>query len=110
MSSCTHIDSTSARAPKNTDRVHKEECTLCYKNWEDDEGIFVCLSCFNGGCTKHAGLHFKKRKHSLALNIKRVLKPQLAVCYLLFYYYYFKKKNFVLGGTTKENNEIGNWS
>jgi ubiquitin carboxyl-terminal hydrolase 5/13 len=81
MASCTHVDNNNTRSPKSTDRVHKEECTLCYKTWEDDEGIFVCLSCFNGGCKKHAELHYKKRKHPLVLNIKRVLKPQLSVFY-----------------------------
>jgi hypothetical protein len=32
------------------------------------------MSCFNGGCLKHAKSHFQKRKHQLALNIRRIKK------------------------------------
>jgi ubiquitin carboxyl-terminal hydrolase 5/13 len=44
-------------------------------NLQDDEpGLNVCLSCFNGGCAgprDHARLHFERFGHPLALNIKR---------------------------------------
>ena len=41
-------------------------------------GVDVCLSCFNGGCTRkdkhHAEAHATKAKHPLTLNVKRLLK------------------------------------
>ena len=76
VENCPHINATSCRPPKATDRVYKEECVQCFKTWEDPEGIFVCLSCYNGGCFHHAQMHSKKRGHTIALNIKRMLKPQ----------------------------------
>jgi hypothetical protein len=41
---------------------------------DDEPGLNVCLTCFNGGCTgprDHARLHFERFGHPLALNIKR---------------------------------------
>jgi hypothetical protein len=44
---------------------------------DDEAGLNVCLTCFNGGCAgdrDHASLHFKRLGHPLALNIKRTRK------------------------------------
>jgi uncharacterized UBP type Zn finger protein len=47
-------------------------------SYQDDEsGLNVCLSCFNGGCAgsrDHARLHFERFGHPLALNIRRTRK------------------------------------
>ncbi|KAI8983550.1 hypothetical protein BDB01DRAFT_722821, partial [Pilobolus umbonatus] len=44
------------------------------------EGVDVCLTCFNGGCTgkerHHAQTHYQLSGHPLAVNIKRVLIQQ----------------------------------
>lgn len=83
MASCLHASSTGAgvgfglHPPKPSDRVHKEECTQCFSSQDGPDGINVCLSCFNGGCTgtdskNHSVAHFDHFKHPFALNIKRV--------------------------------------
>ena len=44
---------------------------------DEDTGLDICLSCFNGGCTgdrQHALLHSNRTKHPLSLNIRRVRK------------------------------------
>lgn len=44
---------------------------------DDEHGLNVCLSCFNGGCAgsrDHARLHFERFGHPLALNIRRTRK------------------------------------
>ncbi|PKX99692.1 cysteine proteinase [Aspergillus campestris IBT 28561] len=58
--------------------VYREDCTQCFDSIDDDSGLNVCLTCFNGGCTgdrDHALLHFQRFGHPLALNIKRSRKP-----------------------------------
>ncbi|KAJ1921428.1 ubiquitin C-terminal hydrolase Ubp14 [Mycoemilia scoparia] len=85
--------------------VHKEECTRCFDNQASNvislfsfkpleayghkagfalralpSGIDVCLTCFNGGCTRpdkrHAELHSLNTSHTLTLNIKKFPKPK----------------------------------
>ncbi|KAJ3123821.1 hypothetical protein HK098_001611 [Nowakowskiella sp. JEL0407] len=65
----------SARTP-----VYKDECTKCFDHNLLPQGIDVCLSCFNGGCTdndrNHSLLHSKDFNHPLVLNIRQVLKQK----------------------------------
>ncbi|RKP37734.1 hypothetical protein BJ085DRAFT_19656 [Dimargaris cristalligena] len=59
--------------------VYKDECTLCFDTQDSAGGLDICLKCFNGGCTdtirQHGFKHYQKTGHTLALNIKRTLKP-----------------------------------
>lgn len=59
--------------PTAFSKVFKDECCLCFKTPSSDDGLMVCLTCFQGGCPEHASLHFSKSGHSLALNIKQTL-------------------------------------
>jgi ubiquitin carboxyl-terminal hydrolase 5/13 len=59
--------------PTSFSKIYKDECTLCFSNPLDEGGLYVCLSCYNGGCEEHAFLHFSKTGHPLALNIKQTL-------------------------------------
>lgn len=57
--------------------MYRDECTQCFDNVEQAEGLNVCLHCFNGGCLSdrnHARLHYQTLSHPLALNIKRKRK------------------------------------
>ncbi|TQS36040.1 hypothetical protein Golomagni_03521 [Golovinomyces magnicellulatus] len=78
--SCIHIDALVLRAPSATQAVHREECTQCFDSIDQFDGIDVCLSCFNGGCTgdrRHAALHAITSNHPLVLNIRRTRRiPQ----------------------------------
>ncbi|KAJ3215495.1 hypothetical protein HDU67_000353 [Dinochytrium kinnereticum] len=79
MANCIHIATTSLTPPSASSRVHKEECTQCFDGHDSDDGVDVCLSCFNGGCRSdraHSKLHYQKYSHPLVLNMKRVLKPK----------------------------------
>lgn len=42
-----------------------------------NEGIDVCLKCFNGGCrnefTHHSKLHSNQKNHPIVLNMKKLL-------------------------------------
>eukprot|EP01116_Phalansterium_solitarium_P022303 TRINITY_DN7315_c0_g1_i1.p1 TRINITY_DN7315_c0_g1~~TRINITY_DN7315_c0_g1_i1.p1 ORF type:complete len:786 (+),score=243.20 TRINITY_DN7315_c0_g1_i1:82-2439(+) len=76
MAACSHINPTTARPPNASASVHKEECTLCFDNWESSSGIFVCSSCYNGGCEQHARLHAEKRNHPLAVKVRRFKKAE----------------------------------
>lgn len=71
----------SLRLPTAGTAVHREECTSCFDSQDDELGVDVCLSCFNGQCpagsrNQHALLHAAKTGHSLALNIRRRRRPQ----------------------------------
>ena len=64
--------------------VYKDECTLCFYSSENQNGIDLCLSCFNGSCQKnldmnildHTKLHFEKTQHYLYLNIEKFVEKQ----------------------------------
>ncbi|KAK7049909.1 ubiquitin C-terminal hydrolase Ubp14 [Paramarasmius palmivorus] len=76
---CSHYSQiASLPAPKLSQSVHREECTQCFDGQDSDDGVDVCLVCFNGGCLSeraHAKLHAEKTGHGFALNIKRRVKP-----------------------------------
>ncbi len=57
--------------PSSFSKIYKDECCLCFKTPEDPDGIYVCLSCFHGGCRDHGDLHFSKTGHCLALKIEK---------------------------------------
>lgn len=78
----TCIHSVAARSlapPTPFTRIYKDECVLCFatphiksSNIDDggDGGLRVCLTCFQGFCKEHVGLHFEKIGHPLVLHIK----------------------------------------
>ncbi|KAG0341734.1 hypothetical protein BG004_005923 [Podila humilis] len=76
MAACTHVSSARLSVPSQTAQIYKDECTFCYDNPDNEGGLDVCLTCYNGGCTDsdrlHNIQHFTKSGHPLALNIKRV--------------------------------------
>ncbi|GES62714.1 ubiquitinyl hydrolase [Aspergillus terreus] len=77
MASCIHAASQDLRPPSHSQAVYREDCTQCFDCIDDQGGLNVCLTCFNGGCTgdrNHASLHFKRFGHPLVLNIKRSRK------------------------------------
>ncbi|KAL4987486.1 hypothetical protein BDW68DRAFT_160902 [Aspergillus falconensis] len=77
MSTCVHHDLPDLRPPSASQAVYREDCTQCFDSIDDEFGLNVCLSCFNGGCAgsrDHARLHFERFGHPLALNIQRTRK------------------------------------
>ncbi|KAF9218909.1 ubiquitinyl hydrolase [Gyrodon lividus] len=82
ISSCPHqSDLSRLQQPKLSQSVHREECTQCFDNQDGDEGVDVCLLCFNGSCLgqdrHHTRTHVLRSGHSFTLNVKRTpkLKP-----------------------------------
>ncbi|KAI9328678.1 hypothetical protein DFJ73DRAFT_800540 [Zopfochytrium polystomum] len=82
---CPHLAppgaASAVRVPSLHDRVHKEECTQCFDSQDGENGVNVCLTCFNGGCMgnddrNHSFLHYQNHKHPFVLNIRRVEKPK----------------------------------
>ncbi|KAF9110895.1 hypothetical protein BGX27_005734 [Mortierella sp. AM989] len=80
MAACPHTSTTRLSVPSHTAQIYKDECTICFDSPDNENGLDVCLSCFNGGCTDpdryHAIQHYTKTGHPLALNIKRVKIPK----------------------------------
>ncbi|ORZ30846.1 hypothetical protein BCR44DRAFT_1393110 [Catenaria anguillulae PL171] len=73
MSPCTHISR--ARAPPASANVYKDECTQCFNTWDHQDGVDVCLTCFNSGCgTTHSLIHAQRTGHPLAVNLRRTPK------------------------------------
>ncbi|KAF8211850.1 hypothetical protein K438DRAFT_1902808 [Mycena galopus ATCC 62051] len=76
---CAHLaDLQRLSSPKLSQSVHREECTQCFDNQDGPQGIEVCLSCFNGGCTgerHHMRTHLQRSGHRFTLNVKRKQKP-----------------------------------
>ncbi|XRM37833.1 ubiquitin C-terminal hydrolase Ubp14 [Aspergillus tubingensis] len=77
MASCSHVTSEGLREPATSQVVYREDCTQCFDSIDDEHGLNVCLTCFNGGCAgdrNHAFLHYERCSHPLALNIRRSRK------------------------------------
>ncbi|KAL2866346.1 ubiquitin-specific protease UBP14 [Aspergillus lucknowensis] len=77
MAACLHVDALDLQPPSSSQVVYREDCTQCFDSIDDESGLNVCLSCFNGGCagsSDHARLHYERFGHPLALNIKRTQK------------------------------------
>ncbi|KAL4901968.1 hypothetical protein BDW74DRAFT_159364 [Aspergillus multicolor] len=77
MATCPHHGSPDLQPPSASQAVYREDCTQCFDSIDDEYGLNVCLSCFNGGCAgsrDHARLHFERFGHPLALNIRRTRK------------------------------------
>jgi ubiquitin carboxyl-terminal hydrolase 5/13 len=65
------------RPPTAVQSVYRDECTQCFDSIDDENGLNVCLQCFNGGCAgaqHHDDLHKRRSGHPLALNIRRTRK------------------------------------
>ncbi|RKP02759.1 hypothetical protein CXG81DRAFT_10441 [Caulochytrium protostelioides] len=77
MATCSHLGSLTFRPPTSQTAVHKDECTRCFDNQDAPDGLDICLSCFNGGCTsperQHAKQHWQQQSHPIVLNLKRTL-------------------------------------
>ncbi|KAF8837566.1 ubiquitinyl hydrolase [Paxillus ammoniavirescens] len=78
---CPHQhDLAKIQQPKLSQPVHREECTQCFDNQDGDEGVDVCLVCFNGSCLgqdrHHTRTHVSRSGHSFTLNVKRTPKPK----------------------------------
>ncbi|EXJ64223.1 ubiquitin thiolesterase [Cladophialophora yegresii CBS 114405] len=74
---CPHAQSQDLRPPRPNQSVYREDCTQCFDSIDDEAGLDVCLSCFNGGCAgdrNHSLLHYSLTSHPLVLNIKRTQK------------------------------------
>lgn len=83
----TGLANGTVRAPRPSEAVHKEECTLCFdavdvpsKPHANDlgapTGVDVCLSCFNGSCPRtHSRLHPTKTGHAVVVRARRWPRP-----------------------------------
>jgi hypothetical protein len=72
-STCSHLDALSLKAPT----TRSTECSQCFNNENNDDGIDICLSCYNAGCPRlHAQSHADKfgDHHAVVVNIHRVRK------------------------------------
>ncbi|KAF4547194.1 Ubiquitin carboxyl-terminal hydrolase-like protein 3 [Elsinoe fawcettii] len=72
---CPHVPS-NLQPPGPSTSVYREDCTFCFDSIDSPQGLSVCLTCFNGGCSgrSHALLHANATSHPLAVNIKRTRK------------------------------------
>ncbi|OAJ40587.1 hypothetical protein BDEG_24304 [Batrachochytrium dendrobatidis JEL423] len=76
---CPHIEESRLPIASASSKVYKDECLLCFDS-QMPNGINVCMTCFNGGCSNnhgdrsHADLHYRKASHALVLNVKRIKK------------------------------------
>ena len=74
---CPHALSHDLRPPRPNQSVYREDCTQCFDSRDDEAGLDVCLTCFNGGCAgdrNHSFLHYSSTGHPLVLNIKQIRK------------------------------------
>jgi hypothetical protein len=62
-----------------TEMIDRLKPVLLRRHQDSPEGIDVCLTCYNGGCTSeerhHARSHWEKSGHPMVVNIRRTRKP-----------------------------------
>ena len=79
---CPHLLAASSplQPPRFSTPVYRDECTQCFDGDTDEDGIDVCLTCYNGGCPRlHAQAHADKLQghgHDVVLNIRKTRKPR----------------------------------
>lgn len=59
--------------------IHIDECTLCFAQATDAEGVDLCLHCFNGSCRLsggHTSLHHLKTSHLRFINVQRKMEKE----------------------------------
>jgi ubiquitin carboxyl-terminal hydrolase 5/13 len=73
QSNCPHVSNANVALPGSRS-VQKDECLKCFDSWDDEDGIQVCLKCYQGGCQAqgHAKLHSLTSGHPIVCRIKRV--------------------------------------
>ncbi|OUM68121.1 hypothetical protein PIROE2DRAFT_68746 [Piromyces sp. E2] len=78
--SCEHLTNFVFNEVKYGTKVYKDECTQCFDTQDSENGINVCLTCFNGGCCNeiynHSLYHSQHFHHPIVMNIKRTPKPK----------------------------------
>lgn len=52
--------------------IENEECVMCFNNFDEPDGVNICLNCFICVCKEHAQNHLKERQHKYFLNRKRI--------------------------------------
>lgn len=52
--------------------VENEECCYCFKDFDSEEGVNICLQCFTCCCNEHANKHVTERGHTTFLARKRI--------------------------------------
>ncbi|ODV90934.1 hypothetical protein CANCADRAFT_23877 [Tortispora caseinolytica NRRL Y-17796] len=75
--SCEHLTSV-LQPPGAFQSIYKDDCVQCFDSCYDEDGINVCLTCFNAFCLtdhpnhQHAALHYDQFNHPIVLNIKKI--------------------------------------
>jgi ubiquitin carboxyl-terminal hydrolase 5/13 len=73
MSLCEHCNDVGTL--DGWSKVYKDECMWCFDDQKSENGVWVCLKCFKGGCKgalNHAHDHSARSGHVLFLQIRAV--------------------------------------
>eukprot|EP00828_Plagiopyla_frontata_P031888 TRINITY_DN4168_c0_g1_i5.p1 TRINITY_DN4168_c0_g1~~TRINITY_DN4168_c0_g1_i5.p1 ORF type:complete len:595 (-),score=120.68 TRINITY_DN4168_c0_g1_i5:717-2501(-) len=73
---CPHFQASNYLNSVQGKLIYKDQCTKCFEDSKSEEGIDVCLKCFNGSCRNHSEHHANLFMHPLVLNIKMRLKEE----------------------------------
>ncbi|CAK83700.1 unnamed protein product (macronuclear) [Paramecium tetraurelia] len=70
-STCEHINEQHITWSVKGQMIYKNQCTRCFVEAKSENGIQVCLKCFNGGCIEiHSPQHSYQHNHYIVLNIR----------------------------------------
>ncbi|KAK8806944.1 hypothetical protein WA158_003703 [Blastocystis sp. Blastoise] len=71
--SCSHCKD-NINIPTDSTDLYKEECSMCFINWDDPQGVNICLRCYECFCSSsHCSFHSEKKNHPLYLHLHRVV-------------------------------------
>ncbi|CAD8212776.1 unnamed protein product [Paramecium pentaurelia] len=79
---CEHINEQHITWSVQGQMIYKDQCTRCFVEAKSENGIQVCLKCFNGGCIEmHSPQHSDQHNHFIVLNIRlyEIEQPQQKV-------------------------------
>ncbi|KAL4447002.1 hypothetical protein ABPG74_014974 [Tetrahymena malaccensis] len=75
---CPHLNKENYLQSLQGKLIYKDQCTKCFHDPRDENGLDVCLKCLNGSCISgqnHSLLHFQQHNHPIVLNIKLIERP-----------------------------------
>ncbi len=73
---CSHLNTQNYLSSAQGVKIYKDQCTKCFYEPEDKDGLFICLKCLQGQCVNHRQKHTNQHNHPIYLNIRKVLKPE----------------------------------
>lgn len=74
---CPHAwDESCMRVPTAANAIYKDDCSYCCRTNKHNDGIFVCMCCFQGVCNEHVARHLELNPTHAMYTVMKQLPPK----------------------------------